>query len=226
MEAKYVNVGDIIVKSFQDKKFIEKITPVLIDAIVPLTKTAINEAVVNAVAAIEKRILSKIKTENENLSKRLTTVEAVVKTKEKELEEKTNELSQLQSKLDALTLKVDGLEQYGRRTSIRLINMLIPEGKDCEKTVLDLFNNKLGVSGTAEEIELCHPLGNQVIVKFKHYKSKATVFKAKGKLKNNPHHIFMTEDLTKNNHAIVKKLLQLRKAKQINDFGHWMPKYT
>ena len=107
---------------------------------------------------------------------------------------------------------MDGLEQYGRRTSIRLINMLIPEGQDCEKTVLDLFNNKLGVSVTAEEIERCHPLGNQVIVKFKHYKSKATVFKAKGKLKNNCQHIFMTEDLTKNNHAIVKKLLQLRKS--------------
>ena len=28
----------------------------------------------------------------------------------------------------------------------------------------------------------------------------------------------MTDDLTKNNHAIVKKLLQLRKAKQINGF--------
>ena len=77
LEAKYVNVGDIIVKSFQDKKFIEKITPVLIDAIAPLIKTAINEAVVNAVAVIEKGTLSKIITENENLGKRLTTVETV-----------------------------------------------------------------------------------------------------------------------------------------------------
>ena len=107
---------------------------------------------------------------------------------------------------------------YGRRTSIRLINMTIPAGQDCEKCVLDLFNTKLGVPITADEIDRCHPLGSQVIVKFRHYKSKAAVFKAKSKLKNNPNKIFMTEDLTKTNHSIVQKLLQLRKAKQINGF--------
>ena len=186
--------------------------------VTPLIKTAINEAVVNAVSAIEKGTVAKLKTENDDLKKRISTVEAVVKTKEKQLEEKTKEISELQSKLDALTLKVDGLEQYGRHTSIRLINMTILEGQDCEKSVLDLFNTTLGVPITADEIERCHPLGNQVIVKFSYYKSKAAVFKAKSKLKNNPKKIFMTEDLTKSNHSIVKKLLQLRKAKQINGF--------
>ena len=57
-----------------------------------------------------------------------------------------------------------------------------------------------------------------MIVKFRYYKSKAAVCKAKSKLKNNPNKIFMTEDLTKTNHSIVQKLLQLRKAKQINGF--------
>ena len=66
-EAKYVNVGDIIVKSFQDTKFIEKITPVLTAVVTPLIKTAINEAVVNAVSAIEKGTVAKLKTENDDL---------------------------------------------------------------------------------------------------------------------------------------------------------------
>ena len=35
LETKYVNVGDIIVKSFSDKKFIEKITPVLTAIVAP-----------------------------------------------------------------------------------------------------------------------------------------------------------------------------------------------
>ena len=218
LETKYVNVGDIIVKSFSDKNFIEKITPVLTAIVAPLIKTAINEAVVNAVSAIEKGAISKIKTENEALKKRIDTVESVVKAKDAELVEKSKEISELQSKLDALTLKVDGLEQYGRRTSIRLINMKIPTGQDCEKCVLDLFNTKLGVPITADEIDRCHPLGSQVIVKFRYYKSKAAVFKAKSNLKNNPDKIFMTEDLTKNNHSIVQMLLQLRKSKQINGF--------
>ena len=137
-EAKYVNVGDIIVKSFQDTKFIEKITPVLTAVVTPLIKTAINEAVVNAVSAIEKGTVAKLKTEND-LKKRISTDEVVVKTKEKQLEEKTKGIFELQSKLDALTLKVEGLEQYGRRTLIRLINMTILEGQDCEKSVHDLF---------------------------------------------------------------------------------------
>ena len=88
-----------------------------------------------------------------------------------------------------------------------MINMTIPEGQDCETSVLDLLNATLGISVTADETERCHPLGNQVIVKSKYYKSKAVVFSAKGKLKNNPESIFMTEDLTKNNHSIVKRLL-------------------
>ena len=144
----------------------------------------------NAVSAIEKGTVAKLKTENDDLMKRISTAEAVVKTKENQLEEKSKEISELQLKLDALTLKVDGLEQYGRRTSIRLINMTVPEGQDCEKSVLDLFNITLGVPITADEIERCHPLGNQVIVKFRYYKSKGALFKAKGKLKNNPKKIF------------------------------------
>ena len=218
LETKYVNVGDIIVKSFSDKKFIEKITPVLTAIVAPLIKTAINEAVVNAVTAIEKGTISKIKTENEDLKKQISSVESVVKHQETELENKSKTISELQAKLDALTLKVDGLEQYGRRTSVRLINMKIPAGKDCEKSVLELFNNTLGVPITADEIDRCHPLGNQVIVKFRYYKSKAAVFKAKSKLKDHPDKIFMTEDLTKTNHSIVQKLLQLRKSKQIHGF--------
>ena len=133
LETKYVNVGDIIVKSFSDKKFIEKITPVLTAIVAPLIKTAINEAVVNAVSAIEKGTITKIKTENEELKKRISAVETVMKTKDNDLVEKTKQITELQTKLDALTLKVDGLEQYGRRTSIRLINMTIPAGQDCEK---------------------------------------------------------------------------------------------
>lgn len=169
LEAKYVNIGDIIVQSFQEKKSVEKITPVLTAVVTPLITTAINEAVMKAVSAIEKGTVAKIKTENEELVQRIDAVEAVAKIKEKEINKKSSAISELQSQLHALTLKVDDLEQYGRRMSIRLINMTIPESKDCENAVLDLFNSTLGVPITADEIERCYPLGRQVIVKFKHY---------------------------------------------------------
>ena len=51
---------------------------------------------------------------------------------------------------------------------------------------------------SSEDIERCHPLrGGQTIVKFKCYKIKAAVYKAKSALKGNPDNIFITEDLTK-----------------------------
>ena len=83
LEAKYVNVGGIIVQSFQEKKFIEKITPVLTPVVAPLITAAINEAVMKAVSAIDKGTVAKIKTENEELKKRIDAVETVVKIKKK-----------------------------------------------------------------------------------------------------------------------------------------------
>ena len=56
------------------------------------------------------------------------------------------------------------------------------------------------------------------LVKFKSYKTKAMVYKAKSSLKDNDYGIFMTEDLTKRNHGIIKDLLLLKKSEQIHSF--------
>ena len=75
------------------------------------------------------------------------------------------------------------------------------------------------------DIERCHFLGRPnakgnrpIIVKFKSYKSKAAVFNAKNKLKKNPDKKFLTEDLTRKNHSIVQKLVELRKNGTIDSF--------
>ena len=76
-----------------------------------------------------------------------------------------------------------------------------------------------------DDIERCHYLGRpnakgnrQLIIKFRSYKAKAAVFSAKTKLKNNPDKIFISEDLTKKNHGIIQKLVQLRKDASIDSF--------
>ena len=212
------NVGELIVRSFKDKSFIEKITPVLSTVFQPLITAAINEAVLKAVSGVEKGIIGSLKRENQELKSKINTVERAVKLSETELKGKDKEISDLQKELESLSLKVDSLDQYGRRLSVRLVNMKMPNGQDCESTVIDFVNKVLEVPLSSDEIERCHPLGNQVIVKFKSYKTKAAVFKAKAKLKRNPDKVFMTEDLTKRNHTIVKKLLELRKSKQIEGF--------
>lgn len=75
------------------------------------------------------------------------------------------------------------------------------------------------------DIEQCHILGRPntkgnrpIIVKFKSYKSKAAVFNAKNKLNKNPDKIFLNENLTRKNHSIVQKLVELCKNSTIDSF--------
>ena len=90
---------------------------------------------------------------------------------------------------------------------------------DSEEAALKVFNDTMKVKVSADEIERAHPLGQkQIIVKFKSYKTKAVVYKAKSSLKDNGDGIFMTEDLTKRNHAIIKQLLLLKISDKIHSF--------
>ena len=69
------------------------------------------------------------------------------------------------------------------------------------------------------DIDRCHPVGpKQILVKFYKYHIKRLVYSAKAKLRNNPDKIFISEDLTRKNHAIVKTLQPLKKDGSINSF--------
>ena len=81
----------------------------------------------------------------------------------------------------------------------------------------------MNVNITENDMERSHILNpaasltsNQIIVRFKAYKTKVAVFSQKKLLKGKD--IFVTEDLTKSNHAIVRELLKLRKANRIISF--------
>jgi len=53
-------------------------------------------------------------------------------------------------------------------------------------------------------------IGNrQIIVRFKHYKTKVGVYANTNNMKGNDQHIYMTEDLTKSNHDLMLRLLEL-----------------
>ena len=111
------NVGELIVRSFKDKSFIEKITPALSTVFQPLITAAINEAVLKAVSGVEKGIIGSLKREDQELKSKINTVERAVKLRETELKEKDKEISDLQKELESLSLKVDSLDQYGRCSS-------------------------------------------------------------------------------------------------------------
>ena len=181
---------------------------------------------VSAVRAVEKTLFAKIRTDQDALIKRVDAVESQmkalelkVKANDDDLENKQKVINNLQTEVESLRNQHDDLEQYGRRQSIHLYNVSHEGCADSEEAALKVFNEMMKLYVSADEIERAHPLGpKQMIVKFKSYKTKAVVYKAKSHLKDNTDGVFMTEDLTKRNHALIQQLLLAKKADKIHSF--------
>ena len=73
------SVADVVASSFTDKEFVSKITPAITEIIRPFITDAINDAVLSAVTAVEKTLFSKLKKDQEELSKRVDSVESKLK---------------------------------------------------------------------------------------------------------------------------------------------------
>ena len=89
-------------------------------------------------------------------------------------------------------------------------------GQSCTDAALKVINELMEIPIGEDDVERCYKGNRPIIIKFKSYKFKAAVFHAKTKLKKNPDKIFVAEDLTKKNHSIVQKLVQLRKDTSID----------
>ena len=134
--------------------------------------------------------------------------------------------------MDSLKAELNDLEQYGRRNSLRLNNFIpttpTTDEHDLANSVCNFLNQKVLKGANplnVRDIERCHFIGRtrigrpkQIIIKFAHYQDRKRVFGAKSNLKDNPHKIFLTEDLTSANHVVVKQLLPLKKNKKIDSF--------
>ena len=107
---------------------------------------------------------------------------------------KDDKIKNLEVEIAALKHDQDWLEQYTRRTSLRISGL--PEGNNedvCAK-VLDLCNKKLRIPVEPNEIERVNWLGRpggsprQILVKFATYGTRASVFKAKAVLRPGGRH--------------------------------------
>ena len=193
---------------------------------IPCATSAINDAVAKAVLQLENDVIKPLQKQNDMLTKVIANKEEVIKQKDELIKHKDELLGQregtiekLEQDVDMLASKLNDLEQYGRRSSTRLFNVPLMPGDSCTNAALKVMNELMGVPLNEDDIERCHVLGRPnakgnrpIIMKFRAYRSKAAVFNAKNKLKNNPAKIFLTEDLTKKNHSIIQKLVELRKS--------------
>ena len=204
---------------FTNNMFIKKISPTLVKMSQPLTNIAINDAVAKAVLQLENDVIKPLQKQNDILTKAISkkdeTIQQkddIIKAKDEHLKQRDTTITHLEQNVEILTNKLDDLEQYGRRSSVRLFNVPLATGESCTNAALTVMNELMEVPISENDIESSHVLGRPnakgnrpIIVKFASYRSKAAVFSAKNKLKKNPAKIFVTEDLTRKNHGIIQK---------------------
>lgn len=136
------------------------------------------------------------------------TVSATLTDTLKNFEEKT---AKLEMENKTLSRKIDYLEQYSRRTNIRMFGIVEEKAENVEEKVVKIFKDIMKVNIDSCNIDRCHRIGQQkkngairgIMIKFNNYKSKQEVMSRKTKLKGSK--IVITEDLTKHRHLLFKQ---------------------
>ena len=127
-------------------------------------------------------------------------------------------LTALDSNNKALSDEMDALEQYSRRNCL-LFHGVPETDADTTDSVISLCQGKLDVNVTRELVDRSHRLGQRhvgpsgeykprpIIVKFRSYETRRSVFSAKRRLKGTKY--VVTENLTRRRNDLLKKVRSL-----------------
>lgn len=123
------------------------------------------------------------------------------------LDKALTQINDLAAEVSELRLRVDDMEQYERRTNVRVFGLPEREGEDTDHLVLSLCKDRLKVDMSVEKIDRSHRVGRKqepgpdgkvrprpIIVRFVSYRDRRTVFNAKKLLKDTG--VTIREDLT------------------------------
>ena len=101
--------------------------------------------------------------------------------------------------------QLDDLEQYTRRTNIRIFGIPEPTGTDPENTdakAIDFFANQLGITVSSDHITRSHRTGKRgrtprpIIVRLVHHNMKVQLLRKRRELKAQETNFDIREDLT------------------------------
>ncbi|CAH2061697.1 unnamed protein product, partial [Iphiclides podalirius] len=120
-------------------------------------------------------------------------------------------LGLLRQQIRECSKQVDDIESRNRRKAIIISGVPEKENEDCSQLILDVFNNKLGLSDISKSaLKVCHRLGlpgkqhhRPILVRFSSIDIKSTVWKAKTKLKGSS--VSLKEFLTRARQAVFAK---------------------
>lgn len=185
----------------------------------------------------------------------LAAIGSIFETKMQSLLQKVQSLelenTRLKTELNDAQVKIDQLEGYSRVDNLVIVGLPVssyaemaststatvdsadvntignPTAASVELNVLDLFNNRLGLSVTSSDISIAHRLKSKrdgdippIIVRFTRRQTREAVFAARRKLKGwLGHRVFINEDLTKRNAEIFQRSRKLVKDKRLH--GTW-----
>lgn len=117
---------------------------------------------------------------------------------------------------------VEAVEQYTRRNNLRVFGIPEEKGENTDQILMRIFEQKLGVAISFADIEKSHRLGKTpavrdkgrpIIVRFASYRTRATVFSNKKKLKGSG--ITVREDLTKVRIDLLQKVQKAFGTRQV-----------
>lgn len=185
-----------------DKAMAPKVDSAVVDACI--TKVLSNDDIIDSLVTKISDRLRKVIDESISTALRATREELTA------LKENVTALTEQVKTLDAkLQHRTDDLEQYQRRTNLRVFGIPEKPNEDTDQLVLEVFKSNLKLDTmTVEQIQRSHRVGKKqppdaggvarprpIIVRFAGYRERRRVFEKKRLLKGT--NITIKEDLTK-----------------------------
>ena len=140
--------------------------------------------------------------------------------------EKDQTIKALKEEVKVLETKTDALEQYSRRNSLRIYGIEEKEHEDPAEIIVNLTSKDMGIDIQSSALDRVHRVGKKsdsgrsrpLLVKFATYRDREKVYRAKARLKEQPHgRIFVNEDLTRPRAQLLYQARQLKKERIILD---------
>ena len=151
---------------------------------------------------------------------------------EKNLKEKDLRIDQLEktlgTRIDQVEQSLDNLEQYSRRSSVRVSGIKEQtDGEQLETILTNLFTD-MDVPLTLNNINRAHRIGprtsitnrhhsRQVIIQFKDHEAKTTFMKARKNLRAKQPTVFIAEDLTQRRARLLYQCRERKRKHQLQD---------
>lgn len=167
-----------------------------------LTSDAVIKTIVNNVS---EAIMKTMETKLAEMEKSVNTIHDKLSSMKEEYDYKISELKTeteiAKSEKNTLQKKFDQMDQFSRRSNLRILNFEENPSEQIREEVIKLMNTKLAINLTHKDIDICYRVGNKkegkargVFIKLHDYMVKHKIYNKKRMLKGTG--IIIREDLT------------------------------